>query len=429
MTKNPDLKSKLRCEIKINSQVSKMARLAILHISILHYIVSTAQDQFDKSPHPKPLPAAVLFKAYDDVLPTFGIDPDSDHHLSALIFRIGGESGTASLLEKFHALLKRMNILLEFDDDATISDSSSPIASTSCRQAVEVSPLQIYGSPATDKVQNDTRPRGKSLTVPALDIDCAQSCRIETISSEQNRCGFERILSDYHFPQESRPQAKNVLREAPSSRFDRKLEDTFESLENPVVKSIDRSLAFQKLAIISAIDQWRKVATGGIMTRPRDHIFMVADDDRGQQIPMNYANIAKDQILLNTSRLQNETLYEAPTYDLSTAENHALSLRAARARQIFLASRILSRWADKTAIRVDREAVARRHMVRFRCFNNWLQAPNSTRPRIRHLKAIHIANQRDNLPNAEYLVQQRFVSVLHKQVNTGGTDSDNRSMA
>ncbi|KAG5953943.1 hypothetical protein E4U53_006480 [Claviceps sorghi] len=96
------------------------------NITILHYIVSTAQDQFDRSPHPKPLPAAVLFKAYDDILPTFGIDPDSDHHLSALVFRIGGESGTGSLLEKFHALLKRMGILLEFDDDTIISDSSSP---------------------------------------------------------------------------------------------------------------------------------------------------------------------------------------------------------------------------------------------------------------------------------------------------------------
>ncbi|KAM4059310.1 hypothetical protein HRG_007831 [Hirsutella rhossiliensis] len=66
-------------------------------IAILHAIVAAAQHQLDHAPHPKPLPAAALFKAYDDILPDFGIDPDSDYHLSAFVFRVGGEQGHGTL--------------------------------------------------------------------------------------------------------------------------------------------------------------------------------------------------------------------------------------------------------------------------------------------------------------------------------------------
>ncbi|GKT86814.1 centrin-binding protein sfi1 [Colletotrichum tofieldiae] len=56
-----------------------------------------------------------LFQAYDAVLPLYGVDPEEDHHISRLVFRIGGERGDGSLLEKLRAVLSRMGIGLEFD--------------------------------------------------------------------------------------------------------------------------------------------------------------------------------------------------------------------------------------------------------------------------------------------------------------------------
>ncbi|ODA80539.1 hypothetical protein RJ55_03498 [Drechmeria coniospora] len=100
-------------------------------ITVLHAVVAAAQNQLDHATNPKPLPAAVLFKAYDIILPTFGIDPDSDHHLSAFIFRIGGEQGSDTLFEKFQAILSRMGIVLEFGDNTISSGHTAPSISQS----------------------------------------------------------------------------------------------------------------------------------------------------------------------------------------------------------------------------------------------------------------------------------------------------------
>ena len=61
--------------------------------------------------------------------------------------------------------------------------------------------------------------------------------------------------------------------------------------------------------------------------------------------------------------------------------------RAARAREIYLASKYLNRWADRTATKLEREAVARRHMIRFRCFRGWSNAPSVKIPAIDCLRA------------------------------------------
>ncbi|KAG6009835.1 hypothetical protein E4U21_001265 [Claviceps maximensis] len=362
------------------------------------------QDRFERSPHPKPLPAAVLFNAYDDVLPTFGIDPDSEHHLSALIFRIGGESGNGSLLEKFHALLKRMDIVLEFDDDATVSELPSSVHSLSCHEAAGTSAPQTPGSLAADEVKDDTRPRVNSSTIHDHGVNRAQNSHVETTSGAQNLHGLQRIQPGYHLAQESRQQRKNVLLDAASTRSDRELRQTFDPMENSAVKSNDGNLAFRRAAMISAIDRWRQVTFGETITRIRDYISMVTDDGRGRRNSMNnYTD--EDRFKVDSKHVQIETSLKAVTYDLSTAENNALLLRAARARQIFLASRILSRWADETATRLDREAIARRHIVRFRCFNSWIQAPNPTQPSIRRLKALSAIQklQRAVCRNAEQL--------------------------
>lgn len=84
-----------------------------------------------------------------------------------------------------------------------------------------------------------------------------------------------------------------------------------------------------------------------------------------------------------------------------TGEGHAaiqaweqrLMARVARAREIYLASKVFNHWADRTARRLEREAVARRHMIRFRCFRGWSYAPTSRTPAVDQLRVATAAQK------------------------------------
>ncbi|GKT49458.1 uncharacterized protein ColSpa_09639 [Colletotrichum spaethianum] len=84
-------------------------------IAILHDVVTAAQENLELLPEGERLATNALFQAYDAVLPLYGVDPEEDHHISRLVFRIGGERGDGSLMEKLRAVLSRMGIGLEFD--------------------------------------------------------------------------------------------------------------------------------------------------------------------------------------------------------------------------------------------------------------------------------------------------------------------------
>ncbi|OLN95303.1 hypothetical protein CCHL11_04812 [Colletotrichum chlorophyti] len=95
-------------------------------INILHHVVATAQENLNLLPEGERLATNALFQAYDDILPTYGIDPEEEHHISRLVFRVGGERGDKSLLGKLHAVLERMGIGLDLgssgDGSAVVSD-------------------------------------------------------------------------------------------------------------------------------------------------------------------------------------------------------------------------------------------------------------------------------------------------------------------
>ena len=90
--------------------------------------------------------------------------------------------------------------------------------------------------------------------------------------------------------------------------------------------------------------------------------------------------------------------------------------QAARAREIFIASKFLNHWADKTARRLEREAIARRHMIRFRCFGGWCQVPGSHSPAMDQLRVSTVfqklqravAEQETHMKMASSAVAQHF---------------------
>lgn len=133
-------------------------------IGILHTIAADAQEILDTAPERRrPKPIAALFKAYDEILPQHGIDPDEDRHLSAFLFKLGGEEGENSFVEKLQNILGRMGIMLEFEEDDTTEEnkrSSSPVPSEahSMRSArphpiVHRSPMKQIGRPQTARPQ------------------------------------------------------------------------------------------------------------------------------------------------------------------------------------------------------------------------------------------------------------------------------------
>ncbi|PHH73945.1 hypothetical protein CDD83_4643 [Cordyceps sp. RAO-2017] len=239
-------------------------------ISILHSIVTAAQNQLDHSTDPKPLPAAVLFKAYDDILPACGVDPDSDQHLSAFVFRIGGEGGHGTLLEKFQVILNRMGIILEFADDLTTSASNS-----------------VYGYSSGDSK---------------------------------------------HIP--------SPLQRSSSGRF------------SIIERTVD--VDPPQLRLPAPVSAW---SNGG----PRlDSLQFSYDKGLDASEEAAASNCPRQEQLLRC---------------------------AARACQIYFASRVFHCWANRAAVRLEREAVAKRHMMRFRCFQGWSQRPHSNLTAIDHLRA------------------------------------------
>ncbi|TDZ23114.1 hypothetical protein Cob_v004068 [Colletotrichum orbiculare MAFF 240422] len=92
-------------------------------IAVLYDVVSAAQGNLNHLPEGERLATNALFQAYDTVLPLHGIDPEEDHHISRLVFRVGGERGDGTLMDKLRAVLSRMGIEIEFE---THSGSPKP---------------------------------------------------------------------------------------------------------------------------------------------------------------------------------------------------------------------------------------------------------------------------------------------------------------
>ncbi|KAH0431702.1 WD repeat protein [Colletotrichum camelliae] len=144
-------------------------------IAILHDVVTAAQDNLDLLPEGERLATNALFQAYDAVLPNYGVDPEEDHHISRLVFRVGGERGDGSLLDKLRNVLARMGIELEFDSR---SEGSRPFSDPGDERDHEI-PLQRspqsnseHNSATTDDDSSEhiqLPQQGRSRPIPAPD--------------------------------------------------------------------------------------------------------------------------------------------------------------------------------------------------------------------------------------------------------------------
>ncbi|KAI5456269.1 RAVE protein 1 C terminal-domain-containing protein [Mariannaea sp. PMI_226] len=495
-------------------------------IAALHSVVVAAQEILDHAPEPKPLPAAALFKAYDVVLPNYGIDPDDDHHLSTFVFRIGGERGGRNLIDKFQAILSRMGIVLEFGDNSTGSSRPSNAASPSHLSSKQV-PTNDRHALDDDTLPNDDR-RGQrplSTRIAQLmdeDVDDegheGDEDESEREDGEEEREGQEENAEDEE--EELRVRAR---RAALSFALDRLrsqsilqkglphlAKDISSSMPqevvfsevHPVPNSIDRPRRGQTLPNITeevteeeretmahrlegkdeassinmdqdslqslldaprstvATSQNLPVETNGGDAKPVDpkmsrtsHLEGKPPGHSDEDITEKVSLVASRENLLppvgtvdrevedkkednltmppSVTTPKQQTGHTPPQTpplcpkEPNTAEleaRHHKSLRqATRARELYLASKVFNHWADRTARRLEREAVARRHMIRFRYFSLWSQAPALREPIIEQMKTSVAARKWQRLTARENDLEQisRAASDAYRRKKIG----------
>ncbi|CAM1509249.1 Fc.00g029880.m01.CDS01 [Cosmosporella sp. VM-42] len=440
-------------------------------IRALHDIVATAQEFLDASPEPKPLPAAALFKAYDEVLPKFGIDPDTDHHLSTFVFRVGGERGDGSLIDKFQVILARMGIVLEFGDNTTVSyrtsPSNSPAFSSSSRQRRhdQVSHTGDHPSDESDVPKSpslaasvDTHEEDEDDAVPRPEPDQEQvllAARRAALSSVMGR--WRSVVAERQGEHGQQRQALSTVSEKPTEEItteNRQIQGfapigTGRGLTNQSQRGglhNEKGAKYKPTshppppALPSFRNGWQLGTTGVQDDDLTDHVqekehempltsesktnrdIVIPQDPESDETtakamlrhpqtmhPQNTVtqpgvvtdHQPQDQVSSIPSRLGRELViqvqpnYETPLKNRTESEmvegearHQRLLRRAARAREIYLASKVFNHWADRTARRIEREAVARRHMIRFRCFRGWSQAPPSREPEADQLRVV-----------------------------------------
>lgn len=410
-------------------------------------MIATAQEQLNITSDPKPLPAAALFKAYDEVLPQHGIDPDSDHHLSTLVFRVGGEQGDGTLLQKFQAILARMGIVLEFRNTSVSLSSSSPPSISSDPPNVDDSGVDRTKGPRSQGLpryaaNSSSAPASLVLPPVVLDADIEVSANgfvaaktAELLSAVD---GWKYVAtrkqlssrSNDTLPQPSHNSQIDVIAlEGPHL-------DTANSIQfHPVYINLSDQSITRRATLDAGIDQWRNELSkpqkretddkmwsdqGQLRNAPirhqpqsnapqidtRPHTGTGASRAGSTDVEKLDNGLAKGDGLFAMSNkalvklspvasIANSTLFAPPrTFNLSSVsagkmqDDEQLLTRASRARQIYLASRVFNHWADRTAVRLEREGVARRHMLRFRCFRGWSQIPSSRTPVIDQLRTI-----------------------------------------
>lgn len=323
------------------------------------------------------------------------MDPDSDHHLSNFIFRVGGEQGHSSLLEKFQTILERMGIALDFGDNTTasIADASSVESDKqSVSELLTASPHGIKApipelSQAFDTGQHPPfHPASLRSHVPASRIiastatDIANPHLLSEFEERYYQPGPIQLIRPPEFLRPSDlPDNANIT------------PDHEDSQDQPLPAALRRSL------MVSLLERWRKSTEKAISELPKKELSAqreIVDEVPPTEAQSSHGVSPRPIQLLQHKREPSATERVEPTSSFSrrpetpSEEDGAILLRAMRARELHVASKVFNHWAERAATRIEREAVARRHMIRFRCFQGWCKTPSSTMPVASHLRTL-----------------------------------------
>ena len=370
--------------------VVELTRLFALEITVIHDIVTSAQERLDQLPEVERLPTNELFQAYDAVLPTYGIDPENDQHLSRLVFRIGGERGDGTLLDKFRAVLSRMGIEIEFDitgpvpqdpavftDDGDDSFPSRPLGLRTARRRSDTEP------------STNTRQSRPAIQTRSLSLTSSSGVAAEVVDTARLISGQSPPHSAYsdQFIQQSHPLVPLVrpggdapprtsleyvsavggrneeadtsteLSEDATHQGTNEASDERDGMEERATQLVEN-----RLATLSArlFEEWNELAMEGEM-RERQENLACASVPHG----------AIEALLAQWKAFMEWKITAEEEASRKDAHNRRCDRLAARARQIYIMTTTLALWHHHAGDRAERTAVARRHILRLRHFDSW----------------------------------------------------------
>lgn len=374
------------------------------------------------------------------------------------MFRVGGEQGGGSLLEKLQSILGHIGIVLEFSDDSVTTPQDY------LQHPLSPEPIDTgHWDPDDLPIKEEDAPvrtRRRTYSAGSLDYDPVfQKIRTEAPSyKKRNQTKDDLALMEADaYP--SAPISTTATRHLdqyhkyPSPLFDH-LPVDFRAVDDGIPYDDVKAHALPPQTDISRSSSKHKSERTTLPLRAEESPRPMNGWDQRQ------ANHAKDNGNINRiSGLQDKhnlsiganrdasksdaiDVLASPSYipkngrlashsiqdelplpfrpqnenTLSKQQQAQLFTRATRAREIYLASKVFNHWADRTAARLEREGVARRHMIRFRCFQGWSRAPSLQLPIIDHLKALTavqklqraVSYQEEQLRLAATVISQKY---------------------
>lgn len=363
----------------------------------MHQIVSRAEELLPTLDEADKLPTNALFAALNDLSGELGIRED-DRHLFSLIFKIGGERGTGTLLDKFRAVLERHGIVLEIVDDA-----EAEVDRTSTQAPEIESPRPPRGAPLAlaerspkplPNVCGESTETSEQVTAGASDgrslVDVTSDR--PPVNAGLNRYKYleqepHHAIEGYHSAgddtDQSRPSPHSLL---VSGEYPGTSNTTVQSREDRYSSdglTDDREAAFyerQSVQVLlrSVLREWRLNARlVETQTYQQEHLAL-AQDRRALLGPAleSWRSVARQRV---NERIENEAAAE------EDAHFDALARRATRARDLYLVTKAFSHWLVCASEKVERTSVARRHMLRFRYFDLWQQVTTASMLAVRRL--------------------------------------------
>lgn len=327
-------------------------------------VVQRAQDVLPTLPAHSRRPVPALFKAYYEILPQRGIDPEDDQQIAKLIFKLGGVKSGASLEEKFTAVMSRMGIELQLEDlQSHASDTEGEDA------------------PMPDLPAPEHAHRG-----PADESDDSEdSAPNDTMIPQPTRTGLSVIEEESH-AHESTLEVGDDYNDDDDDDDDEDDDDnTTTEPEEPVAvvtedELHETALAFHdehkfEFPVTTAFTQWHNRAAFASHILTQFQLARQADlEDGAEDKFQEWRSVAIEA--------QEVPLYELPGNIFSKQTEQV----AARAREIYAMKSALQRWRQTarrskpkdgatSAVQYDllRRVAAKAHdnLMLSRAFSNW----------------------------------------------------------
>ncbi|MCJ1435312.1 hypothetical protein MMC27_004684 [Xylographa pallens] len=418
------------------------------NVAILHEIVTTAQE----SPNVDDLPFRAVFAAYDQVLAQHGLDPDHDQVLLRFLFRLGTKRGSGqSLFGAFEALLADLGIQILFDSEKESSqefNTGEEVAETA--PAPNVSEVKVGRSrrasfssfyDGEDESTRALRRRGTSrASLPQLH-NARPSTRATTRPTERVRSYNHQFPSALASPARggltSKEFASNLLhyqrrRASISSQDSHHVSSRRSNEQNKHRRIAYRSVRSDKPGhpksatledtILSDISYGRDIsrphsANAQIhqisetqLMRDANTLVQFRAQDMAQKAIRKWQSSAIRAYHQHHEMEQQAAVYDAEilvrqAYDQwrdlflgrkQVAETERffsqLDRRAGKARDLYLLTKAFTHWTQCTYEEVERNSVARRHILRTKYFSAWLEitAVNNLKVRRQGLKKFFL---------------------------------------